>query len=349
VIFDIINAKKTFIQATELNKLGWPSDSRQEISSMALHSGLIIIGVYREPLRCFEISPSTLNITRLYPQQDFLSICSNISGIAINKEFICVLKIHPLDEPDDVLVFSRDFVFKGSVKTSHYITQLHIRGKTIVGLAGRNHSIEIWQVKDTNDLETSVTHLRSVLINEANQFLPPGTNADLGLSHNLGTFFATDGFRFYCNNKQIAEFIPKLIGNDSNGFPKFYYPRLGCLDMISAQYFTVYKFESTKDNIIIRLEISNARLLEKVKRVSISVPKGDLREFLGCAMCFTTIIFFFSSGIARLKLEDYESIYERVVLNSSSLLVQAHSLEERTDYPEEYYRRRYYEGDNEYI
>lgn len=323
MIFDVVNARKTIIQATELNKIGWPTDPEEiGIHRTAFHSGLIINGGHGEPLRCFELSPSAsaLEITRIYPHGDFLSICLDIGKIAINKEFICVTKYYRSPKSSKILLFSRDFVLKGVVETPHTISQLYIRGWTIVGLTDRNYSVEYWQIKDTQNLQTSITHFRSVLISDTEVFSWT-TTADLGLSHNPDTYFATDRCRFYRDHELAAKFTL-----DSH-------TRFGCLDMLSAQYFTVYRFERASHTTIFRFEIYNARLLKEARRISISVAKNDLGEFLGCTMCFTSIILFFSSGVARLALEDNTSIYKRAVLNSSSLLVRTLGVEERKDLP----------------
>jgi hypothetical protein len=51
-------------------------------------------------------------------------------------------------------------------------------------------------------------------------------------------------------------------------------------------------------------------------------------------MYFTTVVLFFASGIAKLRLNGHKSLYQRAVVNSSSLLVHTRETEERKDIPE---------------
>jgi hypothetical protein len=311
VIFDIAKAQKTIIHSTELVTYGWPIlGPREDFTAMAYHSGLLILR-YRKLLLCFKLSGLPLRPTRLNPPEQFAVMCNNARVLAINREFICVVQIHTLHEPDDLLLFSRDFILKGKIKFNGNMYQLHIRGKTIIGLTDRCYSLEFWQIKDTNDPLTSLVHFRSILISQENELRKShGHEVALNISHNPDTIIMHNGFCFYSGSDKIAEF--------NSVYTEIATSKLGCVDMLTAQHFAVYKVANTKSQKVITFEISNIRFLRGVKKIKVSVPL-DLGALLDCQMYFTTIVLLFASGIARFRLKRHESIHQKTVDNSSNV------------------------------
>jgi hypothetical protein len=260
-----------------------------------------------------------VGITRLASANQLLQMW-DIEPIAINKEFICIQKQNGFPESLTLMLYSRDFVLKGHTKTPLYLSELKIRGRTIIGLNHPHRSVEFWRIEYTNNVETSLTHFKSIPFNKENEIseLFRWGIPELGLSHNFDTIAITDGFRHFYNMKKIAEFGKRAISP------------MGCMDMLSAQHFAVFEIENTREKKIIRFEVSNIRCLERTKLVSISVPQ-DLGALLDCKMYFTTIVLFFASGIARVRLKDHDSIYQRVASNSDSLRSCTRALEDRKD------------------
>jgi hypothetical protein len=85
-----------------------------------------------------------------------------------------------------------------------------------------------------------------------------------------------NGFCFYSGTDKIAEFNPIAIERANS--------RLGCVDTLAAQHFTVYSIESTEKKKTITFEFSNARFLKEGKIIRISVLIDDLGELLDCQM-----------------------------------------------------------------
>ena len=319
VIFDIPKARKTVIHTDELVKCGWPTGEPAGFSQIAFHSGLLILK-HNNGLSCFELSGLPLRITPLNPPKQFLLMCSRPNVLAINREFICAQET----PSKDLLLFNRDFVLNAKAKTTAKIYQLRIRGKTIIGLTYRNCSLEFWQIKDTENVGKELVHFKSVLISEENAVRKSyaSLHTGLSLSHNPNSNILHNGFCFYSGSNKIAEFNSIYSERATS--------ELGCVDMLTAQHFVVYKVTNTKDKKYITFLISNIRFLRGVKRITICVGL-DLGALLDCQMYFTTIVLFFASGIARLRLNGHKSLYQRVVVNSSSLLVNTRATEERKD------------------
>lgn len=326
IIFDIIHAKLTAIQATELAKLGWPS-SEMDIIYAAFHSGLIFLKVLsaQKPY-CFKLSTTSLGITitPLVTPSHLLEMHS-MEPIAINNEFICIQTQNEPPGLPELLLYNREFVLMGRTRIPAYVAyvaKLKIRGRIIIGLSLRHHSVEFWQIEYTNRVETSLTHFNSIPFNRENRHGIP----ELGLSYNLDAIAITDGFRFHYDMKKIAEFSQRPSVRAISP--------MGSVDMVAAQHFAVFTIENTSEEKIIRFEVSNIRYLERKKTISISVSKkDDLGALLDCHMYFTTIVLFFASGIARIKLKDHDSIYQKVAFNSDSELRHTRVIEAREDLP----------------
>ncbi|KFY00452.1 hypothetical protein V490_01336 [Pseudogymnoascus sp. VKM F-3557] len=327
IIFDIIHAKLTTIQAAELAKLGWPSPEIKIVYA-AFHSGLIFLKLLscQKPY-CFKLSTTPVGITPLVTPSHLLEM-QDMEPIAINNEFICIQIQNEYPELPDLLLYNREFVLMGRTKIPAYVSKLKIRGRVIVGLSNRHCSVEFWQIKYTNNIETSLTHFNSISINRENEIIElfRWGIPDLGLSHNFDAIAIMDGFRFHYDMKRIAEFNQRPLVRATSP--------MGSLDMVAAQHFAVFTIENTTEEKIIRFEVSNIRYLERKKTISISVSKKDgLGALLDCHMYFTTIVLLFASGIARIKLKDHDSIYQKVAFNSDSLLRHTRSIEAREDHP----------------
>ncbi|KFX92301.1 hypothetical protein O988_07330 [Pseudogymnoascus sp. VKM F-3808] len=318
VIFDVVKATRTIIDTAELIKLGWPlaAGPYDVQTKFAFHSGLGII-ISQDNFYCFSLSTSPCKITRLNPTEEFLSLGSKISSIAVNKWFICVQRINPLNQPNNILVFSRAFVLKGKCDTTALISQLHIRGKTIIGLTDQN--ISYWQIEDTTDSEMLISPLKTIKVRHE-----MCRHRSLGLSYSPNTLIMDNDLTFYSGTEHTALFEPPFC------LEQPYKCGLGCIDKLAAQHFTIVGVKSTEHNRIISFETTNARCLQKGKRLQISAPR-DLGVLLDCQMYFTTVVLFFTSAIARVSIRDHESVFQKVASNSSSISGRLRELERRQD------------------
>lgn len=322
VIFDVVKATRTIIDTAELIKLEWPlaRGPNNVVTNFAFHSGLGII-ISQDTFYCFNLSTSPCEITRLNPTEEFLSLGSKISSIAINKWFICVQRINPLNQPNNILVFSRDFVLKGKCDTTASISQLHIRGKTIIGITDQNRSLKYWQIEETTDSEMLISPLKTIKIRHE-----MCRHRSLGLSYSPNTLIMDNDLTFYSGTEHTALFEPPLC------LEQPYKYGLGCIDKLAAQHFTIVDVKSTEHNRIISFETINARCLQKGTRFQISAPL-DLGVLLDCQMYFTTVVLFFTSGIARVSIRDHEFVFQKVASNSSSISGRLRELERRQDVP----------------
>ena len=320
MIFDVVKATRTIIDTAELIKLEWPlaRGPYNVVTNFAFHSGLGII-ISQDTFYCFNLSTSPCEITRLNPTEEFLSLGSKISSIAINKWFICVQRINPLNQPNNILVFSRDFVLKGKCDTTASISQLHIRGKTIIGITDQNRSLKYWQIEDTTDSEMLISPLKTIKIRHE-----MCRHRSLGLSYSPNTLIMDNDLTFYSGTEHTALFEPPLC------LEQPYKYGLGCIDKLAAQHFTIVDVKSTEHNRIISFETINARCLQKGKRFQISAPL-DLGVLLDCQMYFTTVVLFFTKGIARVSIRDHEFVFQKVASNSSSISGRLRELERRQD------------------
>ena len=320
MIFDVVKATRTIIDTAGLIKLEWPlaRDPSNGVTNFAFHSGLGII-IRRDTFYCFSLSTSPCEITRLVPTEEFLSLGSKISSITINKWFICVQRINPSNQPNNILVFSRDFVLRGKFDTTASMSQLHIRGKTIIGLTDQNRSLKFWQIEDTTGSEILISPLKTIEIRHEMCM-----HRSLGLSYNPNTLIMDNDLTFYSGTEHTTLFEPPLC------LEQPYKYGLGCIDKLAAQHFTILNVESTEHTRIISFETINTRCLQKKERLKISVPL-DLGVLLDCQMYFTTVVLFFTSGIARVSIRDHESVFQKVAFNSSSISGRLRELERRQD------------------
>ncbi|KFX86619.1 hypothetical protein V490_09002 [Pseudogymnoascus sp. VKM F-3557] len=320
VIFDVVKATRTIIDTAELIKLEWPlvRGPSGVVTKFAFHSGLGII-ISRDNFYCFNLSTSPCEITRLNPTDEFSSLGSKISSIAINKWFICVQQINPSNQPNNILVFSRDFVLKGKCDTTDSISQLHIRGKTIIGITDENRCLKYWQIEDTTDSEMLISPLKTTEIRHE-----MCRHRSLGLSYSPNTLIMDNDLTFYSGTEHTALFEPPLC------LEQPYKYGLGCIDKLAAQHFTIVDVKSTEHNRIISFEITNARCQQKGKRFDFSAAL-DFGVLLDCQMYFTTVVLFFTSGIARVSIRDHEFVFQQVAFNSSSISGRLRELERRQD------------------
>ncbi|KFY64366.1 hypothetical protein V496_03310 [Pseudogymnoascus sp. VKM F-4515 (FW-2607)] len=308
VIFDIANTTSVAISPTKLRQMGWPNLG-SEIHEVAFHSGLLVFS-----LLCFKLQGTTLTRLQL-PKETPL-----ISKITINKEFVCGCFL-VAGGSRELLLYTRDFLLKGKIMTKAYITKLYIRDKTIIGLTDRSCSIEIWHFDETQSVRTSIKHIKSILIGHKDEFRYTG--ADLSLSHNVNTIISSNCYSFYSDAERIARFTAGYPWNVS-----------GCVDRIASQYFAKVEVVYEPTRIVVTFQISNIRLLNVKRKIKIWLPL-KLKEILGCQMFFSTIVLFFASGVARLRLKNHELLSEKVAYNSSGILVSTSGTDYREDIPEE--------------
>lgn len=168
-----------------------------------------------------------MGITRLYPPLKR----QKMHRVVVNKEFICF----GFEEDSEVdfeyspklLLHTKDFVLNGRVETPILAHSIMIRGTVIIAIMGPSIfgcSIQFWRFKDTDNVETSPTHFKSIFISEENEmeslFRP--YNLELGLSHNFDTFAVAYVLRSYYDTKKIAQFdIEPSIHS------------MGCMDMLA--------------------------------------------------------------------------------------------------------------------
>ncbi|KFY02461.1 hypothetical protein V490_00489 [Pseudogymnoascus sp. VKM F-3557] len=295
VIYDIATSKCAAITPTKLRQIGWP--------------------IFRyQGLHCYKLEGTTL--TRLELPKGTLSI----SNITINKEFVCGYFCTTAVGSRELLLYTRDFVLKGKIMIKDYITKLYIRDKTIIGLTDRNCSIEIWDIDETDEsVQTSIKHIKSIPIRHKDEFR--NERADLSLSHNVNTIISSNNYSFYSDAERIAQF--KL------GYP---WTASGCVDRIASQYFAEVEVAYEPARILVTFQISNIRLLNVKRKIKIELPL-ELKEILGCQMFFSTIVLFFASGVARLRLKNHESLSRKVAYNSSGVLVSTRGTDYREDIP----------------
>jgi hypothetical protein len=120
-----------------------------------------------------------------------------------------------------------------------------------------------------------LVHFKSILISEENEVRKRYVilYVGLSLSHNPNSNILHNGFCFYSSSNKIAEF--------NSAFSERATSKLGCVDMLTAQHFAVYKVANTKDKKFITFAISNIRFLRGSKRITIYVDLS-LRALLDC-------------------------------------------------------------------
>ena len=317
VIFDIATTTCVTISPTELRQIGFP---HIEFRNAHFHSGLLIVINYRG-LFCFKLEGMTLARLEL-PKET-----PQLGNITINKEFVCGIMWG--DGYQEILLYSRDFVLKGKIMfNDHLVTELYIRDKTIIGLTNKDRSIEFWHFDETDKcVQTSIKHIKSIPINGIessiyDNIFPEG-RLPLSLSLNINTMILFNDDSFYSNDGRFARFA-----SFETCFP---WTVSGCVDRIASQYFAEIEVVYQPTRIVVTFQISNIRLLNVKREIKIWLPL-TLEEILGCEMFFSTIVLFFTSGVARLRLKNHESLSRKVAYNSSGVVVSTRG----TKMPERY-------------
>ena len=274
VIFDIVKAEKTIIDGSMLVKKypGWPKYTHS-LEGVAFYSGLLILNLTGEVPACFQLDGSDL--TQITPPKEFLEACRWTHHIVINRELICVATT--VDGARCLLAFGRDFLLRGKGEIGLY-DELYIRGRKITGI-GRSQekkyedptrvvwglaypTIEIWQIKDTNDVQTALVHLRSNVSSKSDS----GRGRKLSLSHNLDK-----AIRYKVGASAYSD--DSLLAKRFSREEREAHPYLVCIDMLASQYYTILKQKTLKSGKKeITLEISNTRLIKETKnRIKMNV------------------------------------------------------------------------------
>ena len=320
VIFDIVKAEKTIIDGSMLVKKypGWPKYTHS-LEGVAFYSGLLILKLGGEVPACFQVDGS--NLTQITPPNEFLEACRRMRHIVINRELICVATI--VDGAICLLAFGRDFLLRGKAEIGLY-DELYVRGMKIIGigrsqevknegptvvLGHRYPTIEIWQIKDTNDVQTALVHLRSNVSSKPDS----ERGHKLSLSHTLDKAIR---YKVGASGHSDDGLLGKRFSREERNGHRY----LVCIDMLASQYFTMIKQKTLQSGENeITLEISNTRLIKETKKRAKINVSASLGTCFKCYMFFTTIVLVFKTGIVRVRLEGYARIYNKVVLNSCSL------------------------------